>query len=106
MVYLGVDLQMQLAHAWDDGFFALGVKSYSESGVLSGETVDAFREFVQVVLVKRKKKKTFRDNPLLALISGFFLKRNRFTLFDGLIAMEMTGSGTWMDSCVGIRITN
>lgn len=50
---LGVDLQVQLPHAWDDGFSALGVKMNSERRVFSGETVDALGEFVQVVLWQR-----------------------------------------------------
>lgn len=50
--YLGVNFKMQLAHAWDDGFFALCVKMYSERRILSGETVNTFGEFIQVVLVK------------------------------------------------------
>lgn len=48
--YLGVDLQVQLPHAWDYSFLALGVKMHPESGVLSGEAVDAFGELVHVVL--------------------------------------------------------
>lgn len=47
---------MQLAHARDDGFFALCIKMDSECGVLPGETIDAFREFVHVILVIRLKK--------------------------------------------------
>lgn len=54
--YLGVDFQMQLAHAWDDGFFALRVKMNSERRILSGETVNTFGEFIHVVLVERKIK--------------------------------------------------
>lgn len=54
--YLGVDFQMQLAHAWDDGFFALRVKMNSECRILSGETVNTFGEFIHVVLVERKIK--------------------------------------------------
>lgn len=48
--YLGIDLQVQLSHAWDNGFLALRVKMYPESGVLSGEAVDAFGELIRVVL--------------------------------------------------------
>lgn len=48
--YLWVDFQMQLAHAWDDGFFALSVIMHSKRRVFSGETVDSFGEFIQVVL--------------------------------------------------------
>lgn len=48
--YLGVDFQMQLSHARDDGFFALCVKMHPERWILSGETVDTFGEFVQVIL--------------------------------------------------------
>lgn len=48
--YLGVDLQVQLSHAWDYGFLALCVKMHPESGVLSGEAADAFGELVCVVL--------------------------------------------------------
>lgn len=46
---------MQLSHAWDDGFFALGVKMDSERRVLSGEAVQAFGEFVHVVLGEHRK---------------------------------------------------
>lgn len=46
---------MQLAHARDDGFFALGVKMHSKRRIFSGETVNTFGEFIQVVLVKSKK---------------------------------------------------
>lgn len=48
--YLGVDLQVQLSHAWDYGFLALWVEMYPESGVLSGEAVNAFGELVRVIL--------------------------------------------------------
>lgn len=50
MQYLGVDLQMQLSHAWGYGFLALCVKMHPESGILSGEAVDAFGKLVCVVL--------------------------------------------------------
>lgn len=41
---------MQLAHAWDDGFFTLRVKMHSERRVFPGETVNAFGEFIQIIL--------------------------------------------------------
>lgn len=41
---------MQFSHARDDGFFALCVKVDSKCWVFSGETVNAFGEFVQVIL--------------------------------------------------------
>lgn len=53
MRYLRVDLQVQLPHAGDYGFLALGVKMHPESGVLSGKAVDAFGELVRVVLKGR-----------------------------------------------------
>lgn len=53
--YLWVDFQMQLAHAWDDGFFALSVIMHSKRRVFSGKTVDSFREFIQVVLFSRTR---------------------------------------------------
>lgn len=41
---------MQLAHPRDDGFFALCVKVHSECRIFAGETVDAFGEFIHVIL--------------------------------------------------------
>lgn len=46
---------MQLAHAWDDGFFALCVKMHSKCRIFTGETVDAFGEFIHVILQEAKK---------------------------------------------------
>lgn len=53
--YLGVDFKMQLAHAWDDGFFALCVKMHSKRWIFPGETVNTFGEFIQVILVIGEK---------------------------------------------------
>lgn len=49
---------MQLAHAGDDGFFAFCVKMHSKCRILTGETVDAFGEFIHVILQEAKKTKT------------------------------------------------
>lgn len=54
-MYLRVDLQMQLTHPRDDGFFALRVKVHSKSRIFTGEPVDAFREFIHVVLRGQKE---------------------------------------------------
>lgn len=62
--YLGVDFQMQLAHAQDDGFFTLCVKMHSERRIFPRETVDTFGEFVQVILSTYRmiKGKSWRCN--------------------------------------------
>lgn len=49
---------MQLAHARDDGFFAFCVKMDSKCWIFTGETVDAFGEFIHVILQEEKKQKT------------------------------------------------
>lgn len=54
-MYLRVDFQMQLAHPRDDGFFALRVEVHSERWIFAGEPVDAFGEFIHVVLRGRKE---------------------------------------------------
>lgn len=41
---------MQLAHPRDDGFFALCVEMHSKCRIFTGETVDAFGEFIHVIL--------------------------------------------------------
>lgn len=48
---------MQLAHAGDDGFFAFCIKMHSKCRILTGETVDAFGEFIHVILQEAKNKK-------------------------------------------------
>lgn len=59
-VYLRVDFQVQLTHPWDDGFFALCVIVNSESWIFSGEPVDTFGEFVQVILSRYKTAESYK----------------------------------------------
>lgn len=92
---------MQLAHAWDDGFFALCVKMHSERRIFPGETVNAFGEFIQIILARGKiipKTEELKYAAQAFILPAGELKVT-LTLLDGLMAMEMTGSGTWIDSC-------
>lgn len=52
---LRVDFQMQLAHAWDDSFFALCVKVHSKGWIFSGESVNGFGEFILIILAGGKE---------------------------------------------------
>lgn len=91
---------MQLAHAWDDGFFALCVKMHSERRIFPGETVNAFGEFIQIILAWEKITQTEESKyAAQAFILPTGELKVTLTLLDGLMAMEMTGSGTWIDSC-------
>lgn len=90
---------MQLSHTGDYGFLALGVKMYPESRVLSGEAVDAFGEFVRVVLKEPEDIAVMCYTFYFYVgVSGIYLNAS-LTLLTGFIAIEMTGSGTWIDSC-------
>ena len=49
--YLGIDIEMQLAHAGDDGLFALLVPLHPEGWILLCEPGDTFREIVNISLL-------------------------------------------------------
>lgn len=88
---------MQFAHPWDDGFFALCVEMHSKCRIFTGETVDAFGEFIHVILQGGKGDGRLDKDKMFCLlrVTVFCF----FTLLAGFIDMEMTGSGTWIDSC-------
>lgn len=96
--HLRVDFQVEFAHARDDGFSALCVKVHSKGRIFFGESVNSFGEFILIILAKGKVINLGLSRGRSAFYLRYKLKYVR-TLLEGLIAMEMTGSGTWIDSC-------
>lgn len=96
--HLRVDFQVEFAHARDDGFSALCVKVHSKGRIFFGESVNSFGEFILIILARGKVINLGLSRGRSAFYLRYKLKYVR-TLLEGLIAMEMTGSGTWIDSC-------
>lgn len=84
---------MEFAHARDDGFFALCVKVHSKGRIFFGESVNSFGEFILIILARGKVINIGLSRGRSAFYLGYKLEYVR-TLLEGLIAMEMTGSGT------------